>query len=230
MEQRPAAMVGLDARAGMSRSRPASRVVDLAEIMLQQDVFGRDRRIGLELEDPMPVGRCCKRHAARRAARSIASSSDGLCVSGMICNLSGSEIRPRSGLAQETVGGGESPSEWRLRSVAGRPVVGPVAGEHEIGPARRRPRAARQLRRRRGKGRALFLDDLPGRHRLGRQVKGARRRRATDSGASSSAGMSTSRSAALTVTESTSCLRNTHSATPPTRPTNQGASPRKATR
>ena len=39
-----------------SGDAPLFRAVDRAEIMLQQDVFRRDRRIGLELERPMAVG------------------------------------------------------------------------------------------------------------------------------------------------------------------------------
>ena len=53
--ERPAAVVGL-AGAQVNPDLPLERRVDLVEEMLEQDVFGRDARIGLELEEPMPVG------------------------------------------------------------------------------------------------------------------------------------------------------------------------------
>ena len=56
----------------------------------------------------------------------------------------------------------------------------PVAGEHNIRPSSARIRPFGVLRRRRGEGRALFLDDLPGRQ-IGRKT-GQRRRLAPDLG------------------------------------------------
>src|SRR5258708_2387334 len=52
----------------------------------------------------------------------------------------------------------------------GQPVGDPVAGKHEIGPARTRSRPEVFLARHGREGRALFRDDLPGRHTLNRQA------------------------------------------------------------
>jgi hypothetical protein len=54
VEQRPAAMLGLG---GLEIARDAPFEIRLgrAEIMLQEDVFGRDCRIGLQLEHPVAV-------------------------------------------------------------------------------------------------------------------------------------------------------------------------------
>ena len=54
MEQRPAAMRALD-RTQIARQRLLQPVIDLVEIVLQQNIFGRDGGIRLELEHPMPV-------------------------------------------------------------------------------------------------------------------------------------------------------------------------------
>ncbi len=54
LEERPAAMPLLQA-ADEFGDLGIRRVVDLAEIMLQQDVFGGNRRIGFELEAPMAI-------------------------------------------------------------------------------------------------------------------------------------------------------------------------------
>ena len=72
-------------------------------------------------------------------------------------------------------------------------------------------RAPQQLRRGGAKCRAPLLDDPRRRHRMRRRAVGDARHRATAARRSSSAGRSTIRSAALTVTETTSRLRNTHS-------------------
>ena len=47
-------MLALDA-AQVSRDAFIELGVDRAEIVLQEDVFGRDRRVGLKLENPMAV-------------------------------------------------------------------------------------------------------------------------------------------------------------------------------
>ena len=54
VEQRPAAVLTL---AGAQKGGDALLELgfDAAEIVLQQDVFGRDRRVGFEFEEPMPV-------------------------------------------------------------------------------------------------------------------------------------------------------------------------------
>ncbi len=54
MKERPAAMRALDG-AEILRERRLGRRVDLAEIMPEQDVLGRDRRVGLEREGPFAV-------------------------------------------------------------------------------------------------------------------------------------------------------------------------------
>ena len=55
MEKRPAVMLALDA-AQIDRDLAFEFGIDgLAEIMAQQDIFGRDRRVGLEFEHPMAV-------------------------------------------------------------------------------------------------------------------------------------------------------------------------------
>ena len=74
VEQRPAAMLALDG-AQILRQRRLDAVVDLAEIMLQQDVFGRDGRIGLELEGPMAVGALLRQQRLARASMARSSSS-----------------------------------------------------------------------------------------------------------------------------------------------------------
>src|SRR4029077_10406268 len=55
MEQRPATMLGLDAAKVDADLALQFCIVRLAEILPQQDVLGRDRGVGLELEDPVPV-------------------------------------------------------------------------------------------------------------------------------------------------------------------------------
>ena len=55
VKQRPAAMPRPGPRAEIAAMRCCELGFDAAEIMLQQDVFGRDRRVGFELEKPMPV-------------------------------------------------------------------------------------------------------------------------------------------------------------------------------
>ena len=55
MEQRPAAMPGLDAAKVDADLALQFPIVRLAEILAQQDVLGRDRGVRLELEDPVPV-------------------------------------------------------------------------------------------------------------------------------------------------------------------------------
>ena len=59
-------MVALDA-AQIDRDFGFQRRIDrFAEIMPQQHVFGRNSGVGLELEHPMAVGRCCANSASRR--------------------------------------------------------------------------------------------------------------------------------------------------------------------
>src|ERR1041385_18244 len=56
VEQRPAAMLALDA-AQIDRDRALELGIDrLGQVMTKQHVFGRDRRVGLELEAPVAVG------------------------------------------------------------------------------------------------------------------------------------------------------------------------------
>src|SRR4029077_4286904 len=55
MEQRPATMLGLDAAKVDADLALLVRIVRLAQILPQQYVLGRDRGVGLELEDPVPV-------------------------------------------------------------------------------------------------------------------------------------------------------------------------------
>ena len=68
MEQRPAAMGGLDAPEIAGDLRFEREVRRLAEEMLQQDIFGRNRGIGLELEDPMAVLALERQDGLRRPA------------------------------------------------------------------------------------------------------------------------------------------------------------------
>ncbi len=54
MKQRPAALRGL-ARAQIDSDLALQLLVDAVEIMLQQDVFRRDRAIGFQLEHPVAI-------------------------------------------------------------------------------------------------------------------------------------------------------------------------------
>ena len=54
--ERPAVMFARLAAAQIGRDPGFERCVDrLAEIVAQQDIFRRDRRVGLQLEDPVPI-------------------------------------------------------------------------------------------------------------------------------------------------------------------------------
>ena len=70
VEQRPAAMRRPGWRADSARCAASSSGVDRVEIMLQQDIFGRDRRVGLELERPNGRPRAAATAAIRPRARS----------------------------------------------------------------------------------------------------------------------------------------------------------------
>jgi hypothetical protein len=52
VEERPTAMLSLEATDEF-RNLSIERVVYLTEVMLQQDVFGRDGRVSLELKAPL---------------------------------------------------------------------------------------------------------------------------------------------------------------------------------
>ena len=56
VKQRPAAMVALD-RAQIVGKLALHHIVDVAEIMVEQNVFGRDGGIRLQLVGPVPIGR-----------------------------------------------------------------------------------------------------------------------------------------------------------------------------
>ena len=56
VEQWPAAVLALDAAQIGADLAFQHRIVRFAQILAQQDVLRRNRRIGLELEHPMPVG------------------------------------------------------------------------------------------------------------------------------------------------------------------------------
>ena len=99
----------------------------------------------------------------------------------------------------------------------GKPGLRPVAREEQVAPAGRGGRSQRVLFGGGGEGRALFLDDLPARHR-GSQYRGPPRRPPRRPARASSRSRSTRSSAALTVTDSRSGKANTHSAVPPSSP------------
>ena len=78
VEQRPAAMVALDA-AQIDGDFGLELGVDrLAEIMAQQHIFGRDGRVGLELEHPVAVALpcACSRAVRARSMLSLSGSSE----------------------------------------------------------------------------------------------------------------------------------------------------------
>ena len=52
-------------------------VVDLAEIMLQQHVFGRDRRVGFEFVAPMAVGVLVRNHRRGGAVDGLIQRGNG---------------------------------------------------------------------------------------------------------------------------------------------------------
>src|SRR3546814_3025448 len=59
MEQRPAAVAALDGAqvvGDLGLDRAERRRVDLAQEMLQEDVFRRDGGVGFQLEQPVAVG------------------------------------------------------------------------------------------------------------------------------------------------------------------------------
>ena len=67
-EQRPAAMGALDA-AQIDGDFLFERGIDrLAQIVPQQHVFGRNRRVSFELEYPMAVGTLARKQCLRRAS------------------------------------------------------------------------------------------------------------------------------------------------------------------
>ena len=74
MEQRPAAVRALD-RPQIDADLRLQRRIDAVEEMLQQHVFRRDRRIRLQLEQPVPVRMLPPRQRARRPARSPRAAS-----------------------------------------------------------------------------------------------------------------------------------------------------------
>ncbi len=136
MEQRPAAILGLDAAEIGADLALQLRIVRLTQILAQQDVLGRDRRIRLELEHPVPV----------------------------VALLTHQRLRgtPDVGLDGESiVGRVVQRSLDRRRQPGGRPI----AGEKQVGPARPARRTPRVLRRRRREGRPFLLDDAAGRRR-----------------------------------------------------------------
>ena len=86
-EQRPAAVIALDA-AQIDRDFGFKRSIDrLAEIMPQQHVFGGNGRVGLEFEHPMAVGTLLRqkrlrafldvlfKHVVERTCEALASCS-----------------------------------------------------------------------------------------------------------------------------------------------------------
>ena len=69
MKQRPAAVIFLNA-AQIFRHALMQRLIDRAEKMIEQNVFGRDGDVGFKLERPMPVGmRCSFKQRVGRPAR-----------------------------------------------------------------------------------------------------------------------------------------------------------------
>ena len=108
--------------------------------------------------------------------------------------------------------------------VAGKPVVGPVARERQIGgQAVRAPGRRRLLLRRGGEGGPLLLHHAIRRHgllELEPPVPARPPHSATPAAAIAAAGSSTMLFAALMVTETWPGLTNTHSAAPEVRPMN----------
>ena len=158
MEERPATMLRLET-ANEFRDLGLQRIVDLVEIVLQQDVFRRNGRIGFELEAPMTVG-LLQPDQGRGGAVDGAASREAFCVSGMRRNLA--NLRPVQKHFCRTKAGANCAFDGRGQAVA---VQSPARAR--LRHASQRPGAG-DLRRRRSEGRSLFLDDLPGRHRRAR--------------------------------------------------------------
>ena len=76
MKQRPAAVLAL-LGAHESRDLRLKLGLDSAEIVLQQNIFGRDRRVGFELEDPVAIG-MLQRQQRRGGAGDRLTESVGL--------------------------------------------------------------------------------------------------------------------------------------------------------
>src|SRR5882762_9259340 len=204
MEQRPAAMLALDAAKIGADLALQFRIVRLAEILAQQDVLGRDRRVRLEFEDPVPVGPLLA-HQRLRGTADIGLDRHQLvdCV----------VHRARAAAV--------SPDRSAPSIVAGSPVA-------VQSPARNRfAQRVRQGGRRAScagvaaKVARFSLTMRQGGGRPPRRWTAATSRHSK--AAKSCVSISTRRSAALTVTDSRSANAKTHSAVPPTSPTSRGA-------
>ena len=125
MEQRPAAMVALDAAQIDADLALQLEVIRLAEIVAQQDVLGRDGRVGLQLEDPVAVVALLAQQRLRGAADVVARARrQALDVGHRARRVASAESECGRGLARAQ------------RALDGRRQagVGPVAGQEQVGP------------------------------------------------------------------------------------------------
>ena len=130
MEQRPAAMLALDAAQIDADLALQLEVVRLAEIVAQQDVFRRDGGVGLQLEDPVAVVALLAHQRLRGAidvvVEPVARSVD----------MRSWRRRPRARR------GGRVARAQRALDRRRQAGVGPVAGEEQVGPRGCAPPAA----------------------------------------------------------------------------------------
>ncbi len=166
MEQRPAAIRALDA--AQIDADPAFQLrVDPVEVVLQQDVLGRDRRIRLQLEQPVAVG------GLPRAERGLGGVDGGLEGVGLGAGQRFARHHPSRLMRHADGRRGSLAGPDRPFDGGGQASVGPVAGQSEVCQADAHPGPLAVLRRGGGKGRTLLLYDTPGRQWLRNAEGGA---------------------------------------------------------
>ena len=217
MEQRPAAVLALDAAQVDADLALQLQVFRLAQVVVEQHVFGRDGGVGLQLEHPVPVRPLQPQQAIawRGPRRPSRTSSVGGRVMGAASSMGGFSTGE---LWLSAKSAARKPERSAPSMVAGRPVSVQSPARKRLRQAVRASGRLRGLLGRGGEGGAPLLHDLPGRQ-LGRQAVdlgdvGPERVRRGSARSSSSR-----RSAPLTVTEMRSGKAKTHSAMPPISPT-----------
>ena len=179
VEQRPAAVLALDAAQVDADLALQLQVVRLAEIVAQQHVFGRDGGVGLQLEHPVavrPAGGAAGRRVARVDGARRApdgrrrGAGESMRAASSIGALYHGALRPSARSAAV------KPERTAPSMVAGRPVSVQSPARTRLRQRGARARAAGVLLGRGGEGGAALLDDLPG-----RQLGAAGRRRVATS-------------------------------------------------
>ena len=219
MHQRPAAMGALDAAQIVGDLGFEHRVDRLAEIVPQQNVFGRDGAVGLELEHPMAVG-LLQSSSACVADAMLASKASRLVASRNRMSLDCSDVDCVTDIARH----GRFSGPFAGQNQIGGAVTGPDRSLDRCRQSRISPVAGEEQVFQRGRPAPDAGHSAPAspqmwrgaRARSARAAARRRRRAASQTSlqiacASSSRGMSTSRSPLLMVTESRCGNANSHS-------------------